>query len=117
MFYDYCEKAGIKEHQYHSAITIVLTGKAEEYYYLALTEGTNERKVGYLCTAVQQVPEARMTLHAPPADYKTLCSQLRVNRTYNGKGKEARVDDDISDSINEIDEVNHAFFALPDSLT
>ncbi|KAK2774065.1 hypothetical protein CKAH01_13288 [Colletotrichum kahawae] len=137
----------IKEHQYHSAITIVLTGKAEEYYYLAVrtldksdflsivnvirsrfethdrslellaelralsygsvargmegkprleileelinridklaktqpTEGTNERKVGYLCTAVQQVPEARMTLHAPPADYETLCSRLRAS--------------------------------------
>ncbi|KXH38665.1 hypothetical protein CSAL01_13775, partial [Colletotrichum salicis] len=80
------------------------------------TEGSNERKVGYLCTAVQRVPEARMTLHAPPADYETLCSRLRasfsiearmpkqqqfravdgpyqqhwVDRTYNGKGKEAR---------------------------
>ncbi|KAK2779651.1 hypothetical protein CKAH01_02999 [Colletotrichum kahawae] len=147
MFYNYCEKAGIKEHQYHSAITIILTGKAEEYYYLAVrtldksdflsiinairsrfethnrslkllaelralsygsiargiegkpqlkileelinridklaktqpTEGTNERKVRYLCTAVQQVPKARITLHTPPADYETLCSQLRAS--------------------------------------
>ncbi|KAK2763469.1 hypothetical protein CKAH01_05063 [Colletotrichum kahawae] len=36
MFYDYCEKAGIQEQQYYSAINVVLTSKAEEYYYQAL---------------------------------------------------------------------------------
>ncbi|KAL4403389.1 hypothetical protein CABS03_15260 [Colletotrichum abscissum] len=184
MFYDYCEKVGIREHQYHSVINVVLAGKASDYYYEAVrnldrndflgiidairsrfethdrnlellselraisfasvartmegksrveileelidridklaktqpNEGTNERKVGYLCTAVQRVPEAKITLHQAPEDYETLCSRLRssfniearmprqthlqaydgphqqhwVDRTYNGKGKETR---------------------------
>ncbi|OHE96223.1 hypothetical protein CORC01_08441 [Colletotrichum orchidophilum] len=184
MFYDYCEKVGIREQQYHSVINIVLTGKAAEYYYTAVRtidetdflsvvdtirnrfethgrrlellselralsfgsvarsmegksrleileelidridklaktlpyEGTNERKVDHLCIAVQRVPEARIPLQQSHEDYETLCWRLRssliiearmphqanfqshdgphqqhwVDRTYNGKGKEAR---------------------------
>ncbi|KAK1510593.1 hypothetical protein CABS01_16818 [Colletotrichum abscissum] len=235
MFYDYCEKVGIREHQYHSVINVVLAGKASDYYYEAVrnldrndflgiidairsrfethdrnlellselraisfasvartmegksrveileelidridklaktqpNEGTNERKVGYLCTAVQRVPEAKITLHQAPEDYETLCSRLRssfniearmprqthlqaydgphqqhwVDRTYNGKGKETRSggtepsegnqigglkhpppmgntedEEDLTPytdelDYDEIDDINHSFFA------
>ncbi|OHF00773.1 hypothetical protein CORC01_03847 [Colletotrichum orchidophilum] len=33
MSYDYCEEAGIQDHQCHSAVTIALTGRAKEYHY------------------------------------------------------------------------------------
>ncbi|KAK2752081.1 hypothetical protein CKAH01_06367 [Colletotrichum kahawae] len=156
MFYNYCEKAGIKEHQYHW-VDRTYNGKGKEARY-GNRSSSQERRSGSAATAgfkpQGSQPRGKCWICKKDGCWSTSYTQeerdksykkfkqlkgtegknsLRqykqflvnyegidpsiINEIYGSESEEdittylARVDDDISDGINEIDEVNHTFFA------